>query len=80
MPNVLRKNGFQVIIWTQDHLPIHVHIFKNDGELIVNLGNNEAEISVRGNYGMRNSDVRQALRLITPNHSFLLEKWREFHG
>jgi len=80
MPTVLRKNGFQVIIWTQDHLPIHVHIFKGDGELIVNLGNDESDISIRDNYGMRNSDLRQALRLVSQNHSFLLKKWRGIHG
>ena len=80
MPTVLRKNGFQVIIWTHEHLPIHVHIFKGDGELIVNLGNDEADISIRDDYDMRNSDLRQALRLITKNHNFLLEKWREIHG
>jgi len=49
MPNVLRKNGFQIIIWTHDHLPIHLHIFKGNGELIVNLGNDEADISIRDN-------------------------------
>lgn len=80
MPTVLRKNGFQVIIWTHDHLPIHVHIFKGDGELVVNLGNVEADISIRDNYGMRGADLRQALRLVARQHSLLLEKWREIHG
>lgn len=80
MPTVLRENGFQVIIWTNDHLPIHVHIFKGDGELVVVLGNNEADISIRNNYNMRGTDLRQALRLVNRNHRLLPEKWREIYG
>ena len=80
MPTVLRKNGFQVIIWTNDHEPMHVHVFKAEGELVINLGNGKAEISIRENYGMRNTDLRRALSLISRNHDLLLEKWREIHG
>ncbi len=80
MPTVLRKNGFQVIIWTNDHEPIHVHVFKAEGELVINLGNDKVEVSIRENYGMRNTDLRRALSLISRNHDLLLEKWREIHG
>ena len=80
MPTVLRKNGFQVIIWTNDHEPMHVHVFKAEGELVVNLENDKAEVSIRENYGMRTADLRQALSLVSRNHNLLLEKWREIHG
>ena len=80
MPTVLRKNGFQVIIWTNDHEPMHVHVFKAEGELVIDLGNDKAEVSIRENYGMRNTDLRRALSLISRNHDLLLEKWREIHG
>ena len=80
MPTLLRKNGFQVIIWTNDHEPMHVHVFKAEGEIVVNLGNDKAEVSIRENYGMRNADLRRALSLVSRNHNLLLEKWREIHG
>ncbi len=80
MPTVLRKNGFQIIIYTEDHPPMHVHIFKAEGELIVNIGDELADISIREYRGMRRSDRRLALRLVTENLIILVEKWREIHG
>lgn len=61
-------------------MPMHVHILKGDGELVVNLGNDQADISVRNNYNMRETDVRRALQIINLNYDLTLEKWREIHG
>ena len=80
MPTVFRKNGFQGIIWTDDHPPMHVHIFKAEAELIVNLGDEQTSATVRDNFAMRRSDVRRALRLVDENQSLLIEVWRQIHG
>lgn len=80
MPTVLRKNGFQIIIWTDDHPPMHVHIFKAEAELIVYLGDEQTSATVRENYAMRRSDIRQALRLVDENQDLLTEIWRSIHG
>lgn len=74
MPTVIRKNGFQIIIWTDDHPPMHVHIFKAEAELIVNLGGEQISSSVRDNYAMRKNDVRQAIQLVEDNRDLLTEK------
>lgn len=74
MPTVIRKNGFQIIIWTDDHPPMHVHIFKVEAELIVNLGGEQISSSVRDNYAMRKNDVRQAIQLVEDNRDLLTEK------
>lgn len=79
MPTVLRKNGFRVMIYTKDHEPMHVHIFKQ-GEIIANLGNEETPVSVRENNAMSKKDERAALILVAENQEFLLEKWREIYG
>lgn len=80
MPTVIRKNGFQVFIYTEDHLPMHVHIFKAEGELIVNIGDKLADVSIREYRGMRRSDRRLALSLVAENLIVLVEKWKEIHG
>ena len=38
MPTIYRQNGFEVMIYTNDHRPAHVHIFKADGEVLIYLG------------------------------------------
>jgi hypothetical protein len=80
MPTVIRKNGFQIIIWTDDHPPMHVHVFKAESELIVNLGDEQTSATIRNNYAMSRRDARQALRLIEENQNLLIEVWRQIHG
>ena len=31
MPTLLRINGFRVVIYTADHVPMHVHVINVDG-------------------------------------------------
>lgn len=38
MPTVLCQAGFDFMVYTHDHRPAHVHIWKGGNELIVNLG------------------------------------------
>jgi hypothetical protein len=38
MPTVLRKDGFAVRIYFNDHLPPHVHVFKGGGQVRISLG------------------------------------------
>ena len=80
MPTVLRKSGFQIIIWTDDHPPMHVHVFKAEAELIVYLGDENIPATVRENYAMRRSEVRQALQMVAENQNLLIEVWRRIHG
>jgi hypothetical protein len=41
MPTILFINGFQFIIWPDDHEPPHVHVFKGDGEAKIQIGNSD---------------------------------------
>lgn len=38
MPTIITKNGFRIVIYPDDHLPPHVHVFKSDQEVKINLG------------------------------------------
>ncbi|WP_083870197.1 DUF4160 domain-containing protein [Gloeocapsa sp. PCC 73106] len=37
MATIHREDGFIVRIWSNDHLPCHVHIFKAEGTCVINL-------------------------------------------
>ena len=39
MPEVLRVDGYIVKIWFNDHPPQHVHVFKDNGECVIELNN-----------------------------------------
>ncbi len=74
-------------IYTDDHIPAHVHVFKgrkNEGNrhnVKINIGNEDEPPSiVKADLDMRNTDIKAAWRLVAENQEFLLNKWQEIHG
>lgn len=80
MPTVLRQDGFNIIIWTDDHAPPHIHIFRAGEELVVNLGDTQTGIEIRENKGMKRNNIRRAVDIIEANRFFLLQEWERIHG
>ncbi|MCL1464388.1 DUF4160 domain-containing protein [Argonema galeatum] len=80
MPTVLKKDGFSVRIYTNDHLPSHVHVFKAQGEVKINLGSETERPSLIQVLNMSNKDATKALNLVIAHQLELLTKWREIHG
>ena len=76
MPTILRKDGFRIVIWTNDHEPMHVHVFHGEGEAIINIENAEL-VQV---WNMSRRLVRQAKEIVEENGEILAERWREIHG
>lgn len=78
MPNVLSENGFQVMIYPDDHRPAHVHVYKS-GVVVISLNNRRTPPSVREIVGMSRQDVRAALVLVTQHKQHLVKAWRRHH-
>ena len=89
MPKVLEdlQNNLFVYIYTNDHTPAHVHIFKgrkndaNQMEIKINIGSEEQAPSlVSAPDKINNKDLIAALKLVAANQEALLNKWQEIHG
>lgn len=80
MPTIYRQDGFEVIIYTNDHRPAHVHVFKAEGEVIIYLGSEAAPPRVRTNIDMGRNDERRALIIVAENNAAFWEEWRRIHG
>lgn len=76
MPTILSQDGFDVMIFTNDHRPAHVHVFKAGKEVVLTL----APVGIRENYRMSKRNVRKAIELVEVNQELLLAAWREIHG
>jgi hypothetical protein len=72
---VLRRDGFRVMVFTNDHAPPHVHVFKAGTEVVIEL----APLAIRDNYRMSKSDVRAVFAIVAENREQLLEAWRQIH-
>lgn len=80
MATVLKINGYIVRIWSNDHLPRHVHVFIGDGECIINLVGEGGNPELREFYGMKRKEVAKAIRIVADNQEKLIQAWIEIHG
>ena len=79
MVTVFRAHGLRFIIFVDDHVPAHVHVF-GDGHLKVNLVGINRALEIMTIEGMKRGDVRRAMQIITEQQAFLLSRWSEIHG
>lgn len=79
MVTVLRADSLRVVIYTNDHLPAHVHVF-GDGEAKINLLGPDGAPSLVWADGMTRGEVRRAMRVVTGQCAFLLQRWEDIHG
>jgi len=62
VPTILRFRNFRIVIWPNDHLPIHVHVFGPGTEAILILHCRTGSVTVRENIGIARKDL-SALRI-----------------
>lgn len=79
MPTIVTKNGFRIVIYPDDHLPPHVHVFKADEEVKIELGNNTIPPSLIESW-MNKKDTKKALELVLEYQEILINAWRDIHG
>jgi hypothetical protein len=78
MPTVLREAGFEFVVYPNDHLPAHVHVFHGDDAAVIDVSGLGPEL--RAVFGMKKQEVRRALRIATDNLSALQNGWTQIHG
>lgn len=71
MPTVLRHNGFDVMIYTRDHEPKHVHVFRAGTEVEIYLH----DFSIKAIHAMKRKDVNMAVELVKQHREYLLSEW-----
>ena len=76
MPTVLRQEGFDIVIRSNDHEPAHVHAFEGDGEAKISLD----PVEVKLVWNMKRQVARKAKRIVSENQEYLSQKWEEIHG
>ena len=79
MVTVLRADGLRLVIYLNDHLPAHVHVF-GDGEVKINLLGLNDKPELVWAAGSTRSEVRRAVGLVVEHRATLLQRWEEIHG
>jgi hypothetical protein len=79
MVTVYRAHGLRLIIFVDDHLPAHVHVF-GDGHIKVNLVGPDGAPDIVTIEGMKRGDVRHAMQIVAEQQAYLLSRWSEIRG
>ena len=75
MPTVLRQDGFDIMIHTDDHAPPHVNCYGENAVVVVEL----ESLRVRRRRGSDRA-VRVAWNVVAEHREFPRQKWSEIHG
>jgi hypothetical protein len=77
MPTLIRREGFEIRIYTFDHPPPHVHVFKAGAVVRIELST-FAVTEIVGEISDR--DVARAERLVAEHAEPLQQAWERLHG
>jgi hypothetical protein len=76
MPEVFRELGYRFYFYSDDHLPIHVHVSYGDREAKFNVSGNCATLVV--NNGLKVNELKTAKRLIEANIDRITICWIQY--
>jgi len=79
MVTVFRAYGLRVVIFPDDHLPAHVHVF-GDGQAKIDLLGAGGLPALIWAEGMTRTEVRDAMRIVKAQQTLLLARWESIHG
>jgi hypothetical protein len=79
MVTVYRAHGLRIVVFVDDHVPAHVHVF-GDGEAKINLAGADGEPELVFTIAMTRADIRRAMRIVKEQQAYLLKCWSEIHG
>ena len=74
MPTVFEEKGYRFFFYSNEHLPVHIHVRHAGGEAIFEIEN---IVELRGSQKMKVKELAIALKLIEEHKKLILEKWNE---
>lgn len=70
------NQGYDVVVYTDDHEPPHVHVKKDGCQVVIWL----QPVRFGRNDGFKRGDLRKIKKLVIENKERCLEVWNEYHG
>jgi len=74
MPTVLRVDGYRFFFFSDEHLPVHIHIEKGDGYMRVELDT----LNITDKYKFSAKEVKNIMDIIKQNQILLTKAWDEY--
>jgi hypothetical protein len=75
MPRIFEKDGYRFFFYSNDHLPVHVHVRFGGGEAVFEV---ERGIELRESQGLKLRELAKAEELATEHRALIIQKWHEY--
>lgn len=70
MPKVFENDGYKFFFYSNEHLPIHVHVRRGGVDV-------EPAVELRESSGLKISELTRAEALAIENRALIIERWHE---
>ena len=80
MPTVMLFDGFSVVVYPNDHIPAHVHVWGSGNEAVFNLNCPGGPVNLRENYGFSRSQIARIRKSLDASVARICQEWRRIHG
>jgi hypothetical protein len=74
MPKVFEKDGYRFFFYSNEHLPIHVHVRRGGGEAVFDV---EPTVELRESQGLKVQELAKAELLAIEHRELIIERWHE---
>lgn len=74
MPTVLKIDGFRFFFFSDEHVPVHIHVEKGDGYMRVEL----QALKITQRQKFTKSDERKIMAIIKERHDELIGAWNDY--
>lgn len=76
MPTLLNLFGLCFFFYSEEHLPMHVHIQNADGKAKIAI---DPEVTLIENTGIKPRDLKRALEITKMYQEEFIKAWKEYH-
>jgi len=74
VPTIFRKDGYRFFFFSDEHLPIHVHIEKGDSYVRIELDT----LKVTDSYKISSKEISKLKKITDKNRKIFAEVWYEY--
>ncbi len=74
MPEIFRFFGIRFFFFSNEHLPIHVHIKNADGTAKFSIN----PVQLLENKGVKSKDIHLSISILEENQELIVQKWEEY--
>lgn len=76
MPTIIYLFGLRFFFYSEEHLPIHIHVQNGDGRAKIIV----SDMEVVENNGIKPKDIKRAIAIIEEYREEIIKAWNEYFG